>query len=256
MKGVPDLPDSMEHRLAGKVALVTGAGSGLGEATACALARAGARVACLDLDAACAERTAGAVEGWGNDVLGLGVDVSEDEQVQGAVGRIVAEWGRVDVAVNCAGVDYVVGIDEISIDQWDRVLSVNLRGPFLVARAVWPAMQRQGGGDIVNVASTAAVRAWGNAAAYHASKWGLVGLGRGLGVEGRADGIRVTTLIPGGMKTHWFDRFPEQGIPLPDEAHLQDPATVADAILYAVCVPRGSAMQEMILTPLTETSWP
>jgi NAD(P)-dependent dehydrogenase (short-subunit alcohol dehydrogenase family) len=144
----------------------------------------------------------------------------------------------------------------MSIDQWDRVIAVNLRGPFLVAKAVLPAMKRQQSGHIVNVASTAAVRAWGNASAYHASKWGIVGFGRGLGVEGRPDGIRVTTMIPGGMRTHWFDRFPEQGIPLPDAAHLQDPATVADAIVFAVSLPPASVMQEMILTPLTETSWP
>jgi NAD(P)-dependent dehydrogenase (short-subunit alcohol dehydrogenase family) len=144
----------------------------------------------------------------------------------------------------------------MTIAQWDRVLGVNLRGPFLVARAVFPLMQNQGGGDIVNVASTAAVRAWGNASAYHASKWGLLGFSRGLGVEGRAHGIRVTTIIPGGMKTHWFDRFPEQGIPLPDQQHLQDPATVADAIAYAVSLPRGSVVQELMITPLTETSWP
>jgi NAD(P)-dependent dehydrogenase (short-subunit alcohol dehydrogenase family) len=246
----------MEHRLSGKVALVTGAGSGLGEATACALAQAGARVACLDLDPERAKRSAHAIAGGGYAAMGLGVDVSQPDAVQSAVDRILGDWGRVDVAVNAAGVDYVVGIAAMTVEQWDRVLAVNLRGPFLVAKAVWPAMQRQGGGDIVNVASTAAVRAWGSASAYHASKWGLVGFGRGLGVEGRPDGIRITTLIPGGMKTHWFDRFPEQGIPMPDEAHLQDPATVADAILYAVCLPRGSAMQEMIVTPLTETSWP
>jgi NAD(P)-dependent dehydrogenase (short-subunit alcohol dehydrogenase family) len=246
----------MEHRLSGKVALVTGAGSGLGEATACALAQAGARVACLDLDPERAKRSAHAIAGGGYAAMGLGVDVSQPDAVQSAVDRILGEWGRVDVAVNAAGVDYVVGIAAMTVEQWDRVLAVNLRGPFLVAKAVWPAMQRQGGGDIVNVASTAAVRAWGSASAYHASKWGLVGFGRGLGVEGRPDGIRVTTLIPGGMKTHWFDRFPEQGIPMPDEAHLQEPTTVADAILYAVCLPRGSAMQEMIVTPLTETSWP
>jgi NAD(P)-dependent dehydrogenase (short-subunit alcohol dehydrogenase family) len=95
---------------------------------------------------------------------------------------------------------------------------VNLRGPFLIAKAVLPVMRRRRSGYIINVASTAAVRAWGNASAYHASKWGLVGFSRGLGVEGRADNIKVTTVIPGGMKTHWFDRFPEQGIPLPDEA--------------------------------------
>jgi NAD(P)-dependent dehydrogenase (short-subunit alcohol dehydrogenase family) len=246
----------MEHRLSGKAALVTGAGSGLGEATACALAQAGARVACLDLDREKAARSARAIDGGGHQAIGLGVDVSRADAVQGAVDRILGEWGRLDVAVNAAGVDYVVGIDAMTVEQWDRVLAVNLRGPFLVAKAVWPVMRQQGGGDIVNVASTAAVRAWGSASAYHASKWGLVGFGRGLGVEGRPDGIRVTTLIPGGMKTHWFDRFPEQGIPMPDEAHLQDPATVADAILYAVCLPRGSAMQEMIVTPLTETSWP
>jgi short-subunit dehydrogenase len=83
-----------------------------------------------------------------------------------------------------------------------------------------------------------------------------VGFGRGLGVEGRPHGIRVTTVIPGGMRTHFFDRFIEQGIPMPDEENLQDPATVADAILYAVRVPRESALQELILTPINETSWP
>ena len=246
----------MEQRLSGKVALVTGAGSGLGEATACALARAGAQVACLDLDPERAERAAQAMADGDGAAMGLGVDVSDVDAVQGAVGRILGEWGQIDIAVNAAEVDYVVDVAAMTVEQWDRVLAVNLRGPFLVAKSVWPAMQQQGGGDIVNVASTAAVRAWGSASAYHASKWGLVGFGRGLGVEGRRDGIRVTTLIPGGMKTHWFDRFPEQGIPMPDETHLQDPATVADAILYAVCMPRGSAMQEMIVTPLTETSWP
>ena len=144
----------------------------------------------------------------------------------------------------------------MTVAQWDRVISVNLRGPFLVARAVVTVMQRLGGGDVVNVASTAALRAWGNASASHASKWGFLGFSRGLGVEGRADGIRVTTIIPGGMNTHWFDRFPEQGILLPDQSNLQDPANVADAIAYAVSLPRGSAMQEMLITPLTETSWP
>ena len=99
-------------------------------------------------------------------------------------------------------------------------------------------------------------QAWANAAAYHASKWGLIGFGRGLGVEGRPDNIRVTTIIPGGMRTHFFDRFAEQGIPMPDERNLQDPANVADTIVFAVSLPPQSALQEVIVTPLTETSWP
>jgi NAD(P)-dependent dehydrogenase (short-subunit alcohol dehydrogenase family) len=245
-----------DRPLADRVAVITGAGSGLGEATACALAHAGARVACLDLDGDRAERAARAIAPQEGESLGIACDVADPQSVQSAIERVVDHWQTVDIAVNCAGIDFVVGLDEMSIAQWDRVIGVNLRGPFLVAKAVIPIMQRQQQGDIVNVASTAAVRAWGNASAYHASKWGLVGFSRALGVEGRPHGIRVTTLIPGGMKTHWFDRFPEQGIPLPDEANLQDPANVADAIVFAVAMPRGSAMQEMMVTPLGETSWP
>ncbi len=84
----------------------------------------------------------------------------------------------------------------------------------------------------------------------------MVGFSRGLGVEGRPDGIRVTTIIPGGMRTHFFDRFVEQGIPLPEQKNLQDPANVAEVIVFAAQVPPESALQEVIITPLTETSWP
>lgn len=245
-----------EDQLMHKVAIVTGAGSGLGEATARRLARDGIRVACLDLDEERAVRTAETIAASGSNAIGSGCDVSDERAVGSAIDRVMQTWDRIDIAVNCAGVDYVVGIDDMTVAQWDQVIGVNLRGPFLVAKAVFPVMKRQPGGDIVNVASTAAVRAWGNASAYHASKWGLLGLSRALGVEGRANGIRVTALIPGGMSTNWFDRFPEQGVPLPDRSNLQDPAIVADAIAYAVLLPRGSAMQEMLITPLSETSWP
>ena len=144
----------------------------------------------------------------------------------------------------------------MTVEQWDQVIGVNLRGPFLLAKAVLPMMRAQRSGHIVNIASTAATRAWANAAAYHASKWGLVGFSRALGVEGRGDGIRVTTIIPGGMRTHFFDRFADQGIPMPDASNLQDPANVAEVILFAVRMPRDSALQEVIITPVTETSWP
>ncbi len=245
-----------EQQLAQKIALVTGAGSGLGEATARRLAAAGACVTCIDLDEERARGTAMAIDASGSRAIAVGCDVSDEHAVQTAVDRTLQTWDRIDIAVNCAGVDYVLGIDEMTVAQWDRVIGVNLRGPFLVAKAVFPVMKRLGGGDIVNVASTAAVRAWGNASAYHASKWGLVGFSRGLGVEGRADDIRVTTIIPGGMRTHFFDRFVDQGIPMPDPANLQDPANVAEAIVFAVRMPAGSVAQELIVTPTNETSWP
>jgi NAD(P)-dependent dehydrogenase (short-subunit alcohol dehydrogenase family) len=203
-----------------------------------------------------AERVSADLQAQDQESIALGCDVCNADSVFRSVETVVERFGRLDVAVNCAGIDYVASVGEMSVEQWDRVISVNLRGPFLVAKAALPAMRKQRYGHIVNVASTAAVRAWGNASAYHASKWGLVGFSRGLGVEGRADGIRVTTVIPGGMRTHWFDRFPEQGIPIPDEQHLQDPANVAATIVFAVQMPAQSVVQELMVTPLTETSWP
>lgn len=242
----------MEMNLSGRTALVTGAGGGLGAATARALARRGCRVACLDVREAAARRTAEALEG----AVALGCDVADAGQVARAVARAAAELGRLDILVNSAAIDHTYSVEELSVEQWDQVIAVNLRGPFLLARAALPIMRAHRGGHIVNVASTAALRAWGGASAYHASKWGLVGFGRGLGVEGRPHNIRVTTLIPGGMRTGFFDRFAEQGIPMPDERNLQDPANVAEAIVFAVAMPAESVVQELMVTPLTETSWP
>lgn len=240
----------------GKVALVTGAASGLGEATARAFARAGYAVACLDINEQAANRVAGEIGHGNGTAMPIAGDVGNAATVFTAVESIVEQWGRLDVAVNSAGIDYTLSVEEMTVEQWDAVIATNLRGPFLVAKAAFPIMRRQQSGHIVNVASTAAIRAWANAAPYHASKFGLVGFGRGLGVEGRKDGIRVTTVIPGGMQTHFFDRFVEQGIPLPDPAGLQDPAVVADTILFAVGLPPGSVMQEVIVTHPSEPSWP
>lgn len=245
-----------ERELKGKVALVTGAGSGLGEATARAFARTGAAVACVDVRAEAARHVAGKLAGLDVPALGLGCDVSDADRVADTVAAVAGRLGRLDVLVNCAAVDHTLSVDEMTVEQWDQVIGVNLRGPFLLAKAALPLMRAQRSGHIVNIASTAATRAWANAAAYHASKWGLVGFSRALGVEGRADGIRVTTIIPGGMKTHFFDRFASQGIPMPDPSNLQDPANVAELILFAVRMPPDSALQEVIITPVTETSWP
>lgn len=242
----------MEMNLNGKVALVTGAGSGLGEATARALARHGCRVACLDVREAAARRAAEQIDG----AIALGCDVSDAEQAARAVEQVASSLGRLDILVNSAAIDHTYSVEELTVEQWDQVIAVNLRGPFLLAKAALPIMKAQQGGHIVNVASTAAVRAWSGASAYHASKWGLVGFGRGLGVEGRPYNIRVTTLIPGGMRTNFFDRFADQGIPMPEERNLQDPANVAEAIAFAVMMPGQSVVQELMITPLTETSWP
>lgn len=244
------------EEITGKVVLITGAGSGLGEATAHAFAKAGCAVACLDLRREPVERVAADLARRDTPSAAYACDVSDADGVFQTVAEVAERFGRLDVVVNCAAVDHTVSVDEMSVAQWDQVVAVNLRGPFLLAKAALPIMRRQRSGHIVNIASTAATRAWANASAYHATKWGLVGFGRGLGVEGRPDNIRVTTVVPGGMRTHFFDRFVEQGIPMPDERNLQDPANVAESIVFAVRLPPQSALQELIITPLTETSWP
>jgi NAD(P)-dependent dehydrogenase (short-subunit alcohol dehydrogenase family) len=245
-----------KHNLQGKVVLVTGAGSGLGEATARAFTAEGCAVACIDLNGAAAERVSRDLVASDGKSVALPCDVSDAAAVVQAVETVVSQFGRLDIVVNCAAIDHTISVDEMSVEQWDQVINVNLRGPFLTAKAALPTMRKQHSGHIINIASTAATRAWANASAYHASKWGLVGFSRGLGVEGRADGIRVTTIIPGGMRTHFFDRFVDQGIPMPEAQNLQDPANVAQVIVFAAQVPPESALQEVIITPFTETSWP
>ncbi|MBI2953865.1 MAG: SDR family oxidoreductase [Chloroflexi bacterium] len=238
--------------LAGKVVAVTGAGRGLGEATALAFAAAKVRVACIDLDANAAEVVARRIRHDSGEALALALDVSDAAQVGSAVDRIVRQFGRLDFLVNNAGIDYTFSIEDLTAEQWDRVLAVNLRAPFLWSKAALSVMKGQGGGHIVNISSTAGKRAWANAAAYHASKWGLIGFTRALGVEGRPHNVRASLIVPGGMQTPFFDRLDVK----PDPRNLQAPDNVARLIVYTVSVPIDSAIQEVIITPLTETSWP
>lgn len=239
-----------------KVALVTGAGSGLGEATARAFARGGSRVVCVDRDADAIARLLPDLPADSGEHIALACDVSDAEQVQRLVEDAIGQLGRIDFVVNCAGLDHTYWLEELTVEQWDQVIGVNLRGPFLVAKATWPQMRQQGRGHIFNIGSTSSLRAASGASAYSASKFGILGLGRALNLEGRRDNIRVTTVIPGGMRTHFFDRFAEQDIPMPDETTLQDPANVANAILHAAQMPYGSDVQELVITSPNEPAWP
>jgi len=231
------------------MALVTGAGSGLGAATVRAFIDAGYSVAGLDLQV---DDTLHQDDG----VVQYRCDVSDSQAVSETVSRVLDRFGRIDVVANCAGIDHTYWLEELTVKQFDQIIGVNLRGPFLIAKAVWPVMKQQRGGHIVNIASTASVRVWSGASAYHASKFGLLGLSRALNIEGRGDGIKVTTIIPGGMRTAFFERFTRQGIPLPDPEQLQDPAEVARTIVFAVSMPTGSLIQEIVVTPPDEPSWP
>ncbi len=235
--------------LGGRTVLVTGGGSGLGAAICRVLAGAGARVVVTDVDLERARATAAKLE---NGVAAAArLDVADEHSAAEALDRVAAEHGRLDVLVNNAGVDVTKPITEMSVSEWDHVLAVNLRGPFLLSKLAFERM-RDGGGHIVNIASTAAKRAWANAAAYHASKWGLLGLSHALHVEGRAHRIRVTALVAGGMRTPFLlERFPDI-----DESVLQDPENVAQAVRFVLTQPAGTVIPELMVIPERETSWP
>ena len=241
-----------EIHLDGQVAIVTGAASGLGLETVRLLASHGARVVLADVNTERVQALATELREGGADAVALTVDVASPQSVGDGVASVLDDLGRIDVLINAAGVDVTASATDLTPDDWRRVLGVNLDGPFLVSRAVLPAMRKQGGGHIVNVASTAAKRAWANASAYHASKWGLLGLSHALHVEGREYGVKVTAVVAGGMRTPFlFDRFPDL-----DPELLQDPACVAETILFALCQPRETVIPELTVLPMRETSWP
>lgn len=238
--------------LKGKVALVTGGGSGLGQATCRTLAAAGAIVISADVSRDLAENVCGAIRAEGGRALPCRLDVTAEGQVEQVIDHVVAEHGRLDVLINNAGVDVTAPIEDLSVADWDRIIGVNLRGPFLMSRKALGVMRRQGSGHIVNIVSTAARRAWANASAYHASKWGLLGFSQALHVEARPHRVKVTAVIAGGMRTPFLtERFPDL-----DPGLLQDPANVAETIRFVLGQPAESVIPEIMVIPMRETSWP
>lgn len=237
--------------LNGKVALVTGAGQGLGAEICKVLAGEGAIVALADIKPDGLRKTAGEINGNGCKAQGYVLDVSDLESVERVVGEVVGNCGRLDYVINNAGIDYTKPVEEMSYEEWDRVVRVNLHGPFMVSKAAFPHLKRQRG-HIVNIVSTAAKRAWENASAYHASKWGLLGFSHALHTEARKQRVKVTALIAGGMKTPFIlERFPDV-----DPSVLQDPKNVADTVRYVLSQPAETVIPEVMVIPMTETSWP
>ncbi len=240
------------EKLHGKVALVTGGGGGLGAALCQTLASAGANVIAADVNRERCEAVSAGVRAAGGQCIAARLDVTAEQDVDRLIDQLVAEYCTLDILVNNAGVDVTAPADELSVAQWDRILGVNLRGPFLMSRKAIEVMRKQKSGHIVNIVSTAAKRAWANASAYHASKWGLLGLSHALHVEARPHQVKVTAVIAGGMRTPFLtDRFPDL-----DPGVLQDPRNVADTVRFVLEMPAESVVPEIMVIPMRETSWP
>jgi NAD(P)-dependent dehydrogenase (short-subunit alcohol dehydrogenase family) len=224
----------------------------LGEAIARELCAAGAHVILADIRTDLTGKVVSELKEQGGMATAIELDVMKEDQIQNALANIQAEFGRLDVLINSAGIDKTISIEEMTIEDWDCIMAVNLRAPFILAKYALPVMRAQGSGYIINICSTAAKRAWPNASAYHASKWGLLGFSHALLTEARTANIKVTALLPGGMRTPFLlDRFPDL-----DLNNLQDPKNVAETVHYLLTMPEDTVIPEMLVLPMRETSWP
>jgi NAD(P)-dependent dehydrogenase (short-subunit alcohol dehydrogenase family) len=242
----------------GQLAIVTGASSGLGEATAVRLAELGAQVALLARSEADLERVAARISGAGGDAFPQSADLADPAAVVAAAERAASRAGPPRVLVNAAATDAPGPAEEMPVADWQRVVAVNLTAPFLLSRAVFPHMRAAGGGTIVNVSSVAGRRGWARASAYCATKFGLTGLTQALAAEGAPHNIRVISVYPGAMATHWgtwsaADRdqprraAPEDSLP---------PEDVAGYIGWLVCAPAHVIVTEAVVAPIRERGWP
>jgi NAD(P)-dependent dehydrogenase (short-subunit alcohol dehydrogenase family) len=255
-----DQMNSSKGVLNDQVAIITGVSSGLGRATALAFAKAGAKVVLIARREEELVSVATEIEADGGQALVLPLDLAQGNEIMAVAQRTVEAFERIDVLVNAAGTDVPGPIVNLALEDWDRVINVNLRASFLIAKAVFPHMRKAGHGTIVNISSVAGKRGWANAAAYCASKFGLTGLTQALAAEGRAYGIRACVVYPGGMATNWGDwsqatSGQHQRDSLPATRALP-PGEVATLIVWIAAAPIELVLNEVIATPLEEMGWP
>lgn len=229
-------------RLKDKVAIVTGAGSGIGAATAELFAREGARVLVADFNESAAKAVASKI---GNAVAAIRTDVRVSADCKAMAERAKSEFGRIDILVNNAGRGALGTVVTIEEDDWDDLMAVNLKGVFLCSKHVIPVMAAGGGGAIVNVASTVAIAGIPDRAAYVASKGGVAALTRAMALDHVADKVRVNAVQPGVIWSSYFDKMLTE-VPDPEAfkkglrdrapmARVGQPHEIAHAILYLAC---------------------
>lgn len=234
-----------------QVALVTGASRGIGAAISLALACEGVRVALVARSARHLESVRQQIEAAGGSALPLQADVSQEAEVRAAVQTAVERFGRLDILVNCAGIGVFKPLVETTPEEWDRIMAVNARGPFLMCREVVPVMARHGGGCIVNIASVVGVKGYVNQAAYTASKHALMGMTKVLAQEVQAQGIRVHVICPGGVDTD----LATQARPDLDTSVLMTPEDVAEITLLLIKQKGNALIDQINVRRATSSPW-
>jgi NAD(P)-dependent dehydrogenase (short-subunit alcohol dehydrogenase family) len=232
-------------KLEGQVALVTGAGRGIGRAVAVAFAKEGADVVLAARSSHELAAVAREVEAAGRRALAVPTDVRQEPAVAAMVRRAVAELQRVDVLVHAAGVAAFGPVADAKPEDWDQTMAVNLRGAYLCARAVLPVMVAKHRGTIINVGSMVTSRTLAGSASYTASKYGLLGFSRVLAEEMRPHGVRVGVLSAGAVDTPLWDAIPSP----PDRARMLRPEQVGDAAVFMASLAPNGTLEELTLLP-------
>jgi 3-oxoacyl-[acyl-carrier protein] reductase len=231
--------------LAGKTALVTGSGRGIGRAVALALAREGASVVVTARSQDEIASVAAEAAGTGVRALPVRADLRREDDIRSVVSSAAKEFGGIDILVNNAGLGYFSRVGEMQTPHLDEMWQVNLRAVFLMTREILPGMIARGGGDIVNISSLAGRNAFIGGAGYAATKWGLIGFSRCLMLEVRGNNVRVITLCPGSVDTQFSgssgDKHRPGVIPSADD--------IATVVLDAVKMPRHVMVSEIDIRP-------
>ncbi|MCL5269489.1 MAG: SDR family oxidoreductase [bacterium] len=223
--------------LAGQMAIVTGASRGIGRAIALSLARAGAAVALAARSAGALERLANDIEAQGGRAVAIPTDLTRDSDLPALVETVVTELGGLSILVNNAGMGVYGAVEHTTNAQWDAIMTVNARAPFILCREAIPHLRASGRGTIVNLSSVVGVKGYINQGAYTASKHALMGLSKVLAQEVQADGIRVHTICPGAVDTD----MATQARPDLDRACVIRPAEIAEIVLFLL-THRGNAV--------------
>jgi NADP-dependent 3-hydroxy acid dehydrogenase YdfG len=229
-------------RLEGKIAIVTGGSRGIGRAIVRSLAQEGATVVIAARTPVDIAMVVADLQGEGLNVVGVVTDVTREAAAAHLVGEVIKNHGRIDILVNNAGMGTFKPVSELSVAEFDTMWETNMRGVFLVTRAVLPHMIRVRGGEIVNIASLAGKNTFKGGAGYCATKWALRGFAGSLMLEVREHNIRVMTICPGSVDTG-FSVSGKKG------DRITQPEDVADAVLFAVTAPARSMFSEIELRP-------
>jgi len=236
----------MMQRLAGKVAIVTGSSSGIGKAIALRFGDEGAKVVVAARRANLCEQTAKAISRKGGEALVIQTDVSVETEVEALFDKTIQHYGRVDIAVNNAGIFGGGRIGETTTGAFDDVMDVNLRGTFFCCRAAFRHMKTCGGGTIINISSVAGVQAWSGTGVYSASKHGVMALTKALAEEGRPFYIKVSAICPGGVADELVDATPEEIL----RSEKISPFDIAETALYLSTLGRFAVVPEVVVNRL------